>query len=105
MAAMINWLSPAINFPEEHAAIGALAVAIAYIFPPGRLGDPARPHAWIPRIAVAGFVLVVFLKELLWDPVNEIDQPFLWAGAMDFALYLVGAGAMLAALWARFHRV
>jgi hypothetical protein len=102
---MINWLSPAINFPEEHAAIGALAVAIAYIFPPGRLGDPDRARRWIPRVIVGGFIVVVFLKELLWDPTQEIDQPFLWAGVQDFAFYLVGIGALLAALWARFRRL
>jgi hypothetical protein len=102
---MINWLSPAIIFPEDHAVIGALAVAAAYAFAPGRLGDPARPYAKIPRIAVGVFVVIVFLKELLWDPANEVDQPFLWAGATDLFFYLVGVGAMFAALWARFRQL
>jgi hypothetical protein len=102
---MIDWLSPAIIFPEDHAVIGALAVALAYALSPGRLGDPDRPHPWIPRAAVAAFVVVVFLKELLWDPVNEVGQPFYPEGLTDFFWYLVGVGAMLAALMARFRRL
>jgi len=102
---MIDWLSPAIIFPEDHAVIGALAVALAYTFLPGRLGDPHRPHAAAPRWVVAGFVVIVLLKELLWDPANEFDQPFLWAGATDLAWYLVGIGLMLAGLWARFRHL
>ncbi len=102
---LIDWLSPAVIFPEDHAAIGALAVATAYAFAPGRLGDPDRRHLAIPRIAVIGFVFIVFLKELLWDPVNEVGQAFLWSGATDFAWYLVGVGTMLVALWARFRRL
>jgi hypothetical protein len=102
---MVDWLSPAIIFPEDHAAIGALAVALAYILAPGRLGDPDRVRPNVPRFAVAGFVALVFLKEAFWDPVNEVNQPFLWAGVTDLLWYLVGVGAMLGALWARFRRV
>lgn len=102
---MIDWLSPAIIFPEDHAVIGALAVITAYAFTPGRLGDPDRRHPSYPRVAVTGFVVIVFLKELVWDPVNEVGQPFLWAGATDFGWYLVGIALMLAALWARFRRL
>lgn len=102
---MVDWLSPAVIFPELHAAIGALAVSVAYIFSPGRMGDPARRHRNLPRFGVAAFGLVVFLKELLWDPVNEVNQPFLWAGATDFVWYMVGIGSMLVALWARFRRL
>jgi len=102
---MVDWLSPAIIFPEDHAAIGALVVAAAYALAPGRLGDPARAHPNLPRFVLAAFVTIVFLKELLWDPANEVDQPFLWAGATDLLWYLVGVGAMLGALWARFRRL
>jgi hypothetical protein len=102
---LIDWLSPAIIFPEDHAAIGALAVAVAYALAPGRLGDADRRHPAIPRLAVTAFVIVVFLKELLWDPVNEVGQPFLWSGVTDLAWYLVGVAAMLSALWLRFRRI
>lgn len=102
---MVNWLSPAIILPEDHAALGALAVAAVYALAPGRLGDPARVHPNVPRLAVVGFVVIVLLKEALWDPVNEVNQPFFWAGVTDLFWYLVGIGAMLGALWARFRRV
>lgn len=102
---MIDWLSPVIIFPEDHAVIGALAVLVAYAFAPGRLGDPLRRHLAASRAVVAGFVVLVFLKESLWDPVYEVGQPFLWAGATDLGWYLVGIGVMLAALWARFRQL
>jgi len=102
---MVDWLSPAIILPEDHAVIGALAVAVAYILAPGRLGDSARVHPNVPRLAVAGFLVIVFLKEFFWDPANEVNQPFLWAGATDLFWYVVGIGAMLGALWARFRRL
>lgn len=102
---MIDWLSSEIILPELHATLGALAVGVAYIFAPGRLGDPGRPHRQSPRLAAAAFAMVVFLKELLWDPANEVGQPFLWSGATDFAWYVVGIGAMLGALWARFRHI
>jgi hypothetical protein len=98
-------VSPAIAFPEEHVALGALAVLILYVFAPGRLGDPARPHPNVARYLLAAFVVVVFLKELLWDPVNEVNEPFLWSGVADLSWYLVGTGAMLGFLWARFRHL
>lgn len=98
---MTDWLSSAIILPELHAVIGALAVAVAYLFGPGRPGDPDRPHRNVPRVAIGAFVLIVLLKEVLWDPANEVGQPFLWAGATDLMWYLVGIAAMLGALWAR----
>lgn len=102
---MIDWLSPAIILPEDHAVIGALAVAVAYVFAPGRLGDPFRRHPRIAPMAVGVFVVIVFLKELLWDPVNEVGQPFYPDGVTDLFWYLVGIGVMLGALWARFRRL
>jgi hypothetical protein len=102
---VVDWLSPAIIFPEDHAAIGALAVAAVYALAPGRLGDPARAHRNVPRLVLAAFAVIVFLKELLWDPVNEVDQPFLWAGVTDLFWYLVGMGAMLGALWLRYRHL
>lgn len=102
---MVDWLSPAIILPELHAVIGAIAVAVAYIFVPGRIGDPIRAHPQLPRAAIVVFVVVVSLKELLWDPVNEVGQPFLWAGATDLFFYLLGIAAMLGALWVRFDRL
>lgn len=102
---MVDWLSPAIILPELHVVIGALAVAAAYTFAPGSPGDPRRPRPWAPRAVVAVFVGIVLLKESLWDPANEIDQPFLWAGAGDLFFYLVGIGAMLLAVGVRFRRL
>ncbi|MCI4348004.1 MAG: hypothetical protein L3J97_05235 [Thermoplasmata archaeon] len=102
---MVDWLSPAIIFPQDHAVIGALAVATAYAFAPGRLGDPARAYPGVPRGAVAAFAVLILLKELLWDPANELGQPFLWAGATDLFYYFAGIGVMLGALWARFRRL
>ena len=57
----------------------------------------------LPRVTLAAFTFIVFLKELLWDPVNETNQPFLWAGATDLSWYLVGIAAMLGLLWARYR--
>ena len=102
---MVDWTGPAVIFPEVHAAIGALAVAAVYALAPGTLGDPNRTLPNLPRFLLAGFVFVVFLKELLWDPVNEANQPFLWAGVTDLSWYLVGMGVMLALLWARYRRL
>ena len=102
---MVDWTGPAIIFPEVHAAIGALAVAAAYALAPGTLGDPARAHPNVPRFSLAAFTFIVFLKELLWDPVNEVNQPFLWAGATDLSWYVVGIGVMLGLFWARYRRL
>jgi hypothetical protein len=102
---VVDWTSPAIIFPEVHATIGALAVAAVYALAPGTLGDPARTHPNEPRLLLSVFVLIVFLKELLWDPVNEANQPFLWAGVTDLSWYLVGMGVMLGLLWARYRRL
>jgi hypothetical protein len=102
---VVDWTSTAIIFPEVHATIGALAVAAAYALAPGTLGDAARKHPNVPRTLLAAFAFVVFLKELLWDPVNEVNQPFLWAGVTDLSWYLVGMGAMLGLLWVRYRRL
>jgi hypothetical protein len=102
---MIDWLSNAIILPEDHAVIGALTVALAYTFAPGRIGDPARPHPGGPRVAIAAFAVIVLLKEAFWDPANEVNQPFLWAGVTDLFWYAVGIGTMLVALWVRFRRL
>jgi hypothetical protein len=102
---VVDWTSAAIIFPEVHVAIGALAVSAVYALAPGTLGDPARAHPNFPRLLLVAFAFIVFLKELLWDPVNEANQPFLWAGATDLFWYLVGMGAMLGLLWVRYRRL
>jgi hypothetical protein len=99
---VVDWLSSAIIFPELHAVIGALTVIVAYVFAPGRLGEPERPHRRVPALVIACFVAIVTLKEVFWDPANEVGQPFLWAGATDLFWYLVGIAVMLGALWVRF---
>ncbi len=102
---MVDWLSPGILLPELHAVIGALAVLTAYAFVPGRLGDAERPTPWFPRLAVTAFVVVVLVKESVWDPVNEVAQPFFWAGATDLFYYLVGIAVMALAVRLRFGRL
>lgn len=102
---LIAWLSPAIILPELHAVIGALAALAAYAFAPGRLGSRDGTKLRIARSAVGGFGVIVLLKELLWDPVNESNQPFLWSGATDLGWYVVGISAMLALNWARFRQL
>jgi hypothetical protein len=102
---VFDWLSSSIILPEDHAAIGALAVAAAYALAPGTLGDPHRVHPNVPRGVLGVFGVIVFLKELLWDPVNEVNQPFLWAGATDLFWYAVGIGVMLGLFWARYRRL
>lgn len=102
---MVDWLSSAVILPELHAVLGALAVALAYGFAPGRPDDPTRPHPNAPRTALGVFVVIILLKEALWDPVNEVGQPFLWEGVTDLSWYLVGIAAMLGATWARFRRL
>ena len=82
--------------------IGGLTVLVAYAFAPGRLGDPERPHPRVPAILIGSFVVIVTLKELFWDPVNEVGQPFLWEGAQDLFWYLVGIAVMLVAVRVRF---
>lgn len=102
---MVDWLSSGIILPELHAVIGALAVLISYAFAPGRLGDTERRRPWLPRIAVPQFGFIVLLKEGMWDPVNEVGQPFFWAGATDLFYYLVGMAVMALAVRLRFGRL
>ena len=45
---------------------------------------------WIYLIPI--FLGVIFLKETLYDPKYETDQPFFCEGAFDFFMYIVGIG-------------
>ena len=85
---MVDWLSPKILAPEVHGAIGfGFFVAVFYRVLPFGVG-------WL-AYALAAFLGVVILKEAVWDPRNEPDEPFFWAGAWDLACYLIGLGAGL----------
>jgi hypothetical protein len=98
---VVNWLSPELLAQEVHSVIGAAVVFGAWLLlrPWTVLGVRAQ---WI---AVAALVAVVMLKETLWDPVNEVNQPFLWAGATDAAFYAVGILVALALIYARWRAV
>ena len=48
--------------------------------------------------ALAGLLVIAVLKEAFVDPVNENNQPFLWAGMTDFAFYVLGTLAAVAFL-------
>lgn len=102
-----DWLSSAIILPELHAALGAAVVFGAYLLLSDlRPGSPAglSRHHW-NRIAVVVFLAIDLLKESLWDPIHEVDNPFLWQGVVDFGWYLVGVGIALALVAARFRKI
>ncbi len=92
----MNWLSFDIILPELHAALGAAVAFGAYLLlPPRRL----------PRIAIGCFLVIVLVKEATWDPLHEVNQPFLYAGATDLFWYLVGTGIALGLIYARFRKL
>lgn len=103
----VDWLSNSIILPELHAALGAGVVFGAYLLLsrlPPRLPDGSSRHAW-NRWAVGAFLVIDLLKETLWDPVHEVDNPFLWQGVTDFGWYLVGVAIALALVFARFRKI
>jgi hypothetical protein len=80
---MTNWLDPELLAQEVHGAIGfGFLLAVYYRI---------RPYAAVYfDLAIGVFLLVVFLKELLWDPVHETDNPFVWQGVEDWCFYMIG---------------
>ena len=103
----VDWLSASIILPELHAALGAGVVFGSYLLLSGlghHLPDGTPRHHW-SRVAVAVFLVVDFGKELIWDPVNEGDNPFLWQGVIDFSWYLVGVATALALVFVRFRKL
>ncbi|MCI4318072.1 MAG: hypothetical protein L3J96_05985 [Thermoplasmata archaeon] len=103
----VDWLSYAILLPELHATIGAAVVFGAYLLlrdlPPRR--PDGRPRYPWDRIAIVVFLGIVLLKEALWDPVYEVNNPFLWQGVIDLGWYLIGAVIALGLAYARFRRL
>ncbi len=79
----MNWnpLSRKLNFAIEHAALGAAFAALTFTW----LGWSFH---W--SVAIGAFLLMVTVKETLWDPKNEIGQPFLSSGATDLFFYVAG---------------
>ena len=86
---MTNWLDPELLAQEVHGAIGfGFLLAVWY---------RVRPYGfdWF-ALALAVLLVVVFIKEIAWDPFHEEDQPFWPQGAEDLAFYVVGIAAGLA---------
>ena len=103
----IDWLSNSIILPELHAALAAAVVFGAYLLLSGlppRLPDGSSKHRW-NRVAVVTFLGIDLLKELLWDPIHELDNPFLWQGVIDFSWYLVGVAIALSLIYARYRQL
>ena len=103
----IDWLSNSIILPELHAALAAAVVFGAYLLLhglPPHPPDGSPRHRW-NRLAVVAFLGIDLLKELLWDPVHELDNPFLWQGVIDFGWYLVGGAIALSLIYARFREL
>ncbi|HZY92857.1 MAG TPA: hypothetical protein VFG07_08855 [Thermoplasmata archaeon] len=102
-----DWLSSSVILPELHAALGAGVVFGVYLLLGGlgRAGSGARPYYYWSRLALVGFLVIVFLKELLWDPLNEKNNPFVWQGLIDFGWYTVGIVIGLAGTYARYRRL
>ena len=96
---MVNWLSPEILAQEVHAVIGAAIVFGSWLLL-RELPGPKYPWAWI-SLAVFGAIVVV--KEVAWDPLYEINQPFLWAGSVDLGFYALGIMVALGLVYARFR--
>lgn len=61
------------------------------------LPEAAVPFFWASTL---GWFLLDLAKETLLDPVYEVDQPFLWEGALDLSSYVVGIGVGLTVVWA-----
>ncbi len=104
---MVDWLSNAIILPELHAALGAAVVFGSYLLLTGlppRTSEGVARYPW-HRIAIGAFLAIDIVKELLWDPVHEADNPFLWQGLIDFGWYLFGAAVALGLVYARFRRL
>jgi hypothetical protein len=87
---MTNWLDPRLLASEVHAAIGCgFLLALALRVP---------QHWWL--LALLVFWVVVFVKESLWDPIHELDQPFVYEGLKDLAFYAVGMAVALVIIFA-----
>ncbi len=104
---MVDWLSNTILLPELHAVIGAAVVFGCYLLLQGLPPRTSEGNARYPwhRIAIGTFLAIDFVKELLWDPVHEADNPFLWQGVIDFGWYLVGVTLALGLILARFRKL
>ncbi len=103
----IDWLSNSIILPELHAALGAGVVFGSYLLLQNlSLRAPEGPSKFgLSRVAVGVFLVIDFLKELLWDPVHEKDNPFLWQGLIDFGWYLFGVAVALGLIYLRYRKV
>jgi hypothetical protein len=106
-----DYLSNGIILPELHVTIGAGVVFGAYLLleglPPYRInstGERVSRVAW-NMVAIGLFVFLDFLKELLWDPVNEANNPFLWAGVTDLGWYVAGILGAFGLIYARFRKL
>jgi hypothetical protein len=74
----LDLLNPDLLAQETHLLLGILAVVLAVV---------ARFAPWQGAVVI---LAVAAVKETLIDPRVETDQPFLWAGATDLLVYVVG---------------
>ncbi|MCI4337500.1 MAG: hypothetical protein L3K17_10030 [Thermoplasmata archaeon] len=103
---MIDWISKAIILPEVHIAIGMAVVFGSYLLLPGPWKSEEGPsHLRYARFGVVAFAVLVCLKELLWDPVNEVNNPFFWQGIVDLGWYCVGIFTALGLIFARHQKL
>jgi hypothetical protein len=85
---MPNYLSPKLIMPELHTALGFGITLGFWVF----------LHQWF-KYAMLIFLIVVIVKEVYWDPKNEVGQPFLWEGAQDLLWYIVGSGIVFGLIY------
>jgi len=86
---------PGIVYPLAHGAVGWGFLVALYLAVFVRYG---AMWFWTGLVL---FLVVIFVKETSWDPVHEQNQNFVWAGAYDLLMYIVGlvlAGGFLYAL-------
>jgi hypothetical protein len=99
MVGMAKLLPPnvlaAVTAQETHILVSVVVVFGCALFFPGNLIAFA--------VAVVGLLVIVSLKETLFDPVEEKNAPFFWGGATDLAFYVLGivVGSGLVYLFAR----
>jgi hypothetical protein len=86
---MVKIPDETLNFIAAQEAHSAIAFSVGLV---GLL----LFRSWVPELALLAIALI---KESLFDPKAEDNQPFLWEGARDFSFYVLGA-LLLLPFWA-----
>ena len=81
----INLLNPAFIVQLLHVVAGSAASALLYI-----LFIKLGLSEYSYLIAIGIFLLIIILKETLFDPKYETNQPFFWQGTEDLLFYQPG---------------